>query len=581
MLIALLMSGAAQAQNIQAGSEANQEIRQGQTGVYQFTLRSSEIDPQIQPPELPEIDGLSIEFAGISQGSSVNIFNGHMTRTISKTYQYQVTGVKQGVYTIPGFEVEVAGRKVEIPSTTIRVVEGLQTTVWSELELPREQIYVGEAVLAKLRVIYDPSEIIQLASARQGSPFHAKGNDSFTISEFGNQQTRDVERDGRLLREVSFEVKITPLKAGPQPMVIQSDLNITLNSRQQQRRTRSMFDQFFGSRYEMQQVSLYTEDNDIDVQPLPEEGRPTYFTGGIGTFTVDRPRLSESSGMAGEPLTMTLTVRGQGNFDRLQAPTLAESDAWRDYPPEEEFFSADPMGYTGAKTFEYTLIPRDAGDLTTPEINFNFFDPESTQYIEMPIPGQAITVKENPNATRPKRNPVASRRGPELLPIATAPGKFVRTIKPIVTHPAFLAAQVVPLFAIGLMFFSRRQKLRLENDSIYARNVRANQATKAELAAAQKAANERNAADFYAAAQRTVQAAAGRHVEQAPESLTIADIEALAATLGLEAASIQNALEFMEAGDAVRFGGLDGSAIDFNAEYSKLEQTVNALGGKQ
>lgn len=581
MLVALISIGsAAQAQRIQASSEAHQEIRQGQTGVYQFTLRSSDVDPQIPPPEIPKIDGLDIEFANISQGVSQHIINGSFSRTISKTYQYQVTGIEQGDYTIPGFTVDVQGEKVHIPAASVRVVEGLNTTIWTELELPREKIYVGEAVLATLKLYYDPSEIISISQARN-PPFSVKDNDSVTIGQFGNQRERVVRRDGRDLHEISFQVMITPLKSGPTPMVIQSDLVITTRNDQPQRRYRSMLDQFMNNRYQRHQVSLYTPDDPIDVQPLPAEGRPTYFTGGIGIFSVDKPQLSDTKTMAGEPLTMTLTVRGQGNFDRLQAPTLAEDDNWRDYPPEEEFFSADQMGFTGAKTFEYTLISREPGENMTPEINFNFFDPETEKYVELPIPGQQILVEANPNAQRPKRNPVAARRGPELLPIATTPGRLVSTIKPIVTNPIFIGSQLIPALAIGLLFYSRRQQLRLENDSAYARNYYADRATKTEMAAAKQAADQRDATAFYAAAQRAVQAAAGRHVAQAPESLTIADLEEIAQSRNADEDQLARIRAFMEAGDAIRFGGLANAQIDFSAEYAQLEKTVNALGGNR
>ncbi|GHC05177.1 BatD family protein [Cerasicoccus arenae] len=579
----------AHAQDYSATSDFQPNIiREGERSRYQFTISSSSGNFQLDSVEMPQIDGLDFQYAGNSSSQEMSVTNQGFSRTLRQIYGFQVTGQKEGEYTMPLFHVIIDGKKIEVPSATLKVIKptdnpttGNEKSMWTELELPRESLYVGEAVLAKLKLIYDPNQIIDVGQARN-PPFSVKEGDAFAIGQFGNQQSQDIEHEGRILREVSWQVMLTPLKTGPQPMVIQMDLVVAMKGNQQQRRSRhSLMDQLMGNRYERQQVTLYTEDRNIEVQPLPEENRPTYFTGGIGLFTVDKPKLSQRSAKAGEPLTMTLVVRGQGNFDRLQAPSLEQSDNWRDYPPEEQYFPADALGYVGYKTFEYTLIPREAGELKTPEINFNFFDPETAKYVELPIPGQLIPVAENPNAQSPKRNPVTARRGPELLSIASTPGQWVSAIRPVITDPIFLGGQAIPAILLGLMIFHRRRELRLQNDAAYARNIRADKHTRIELAAARQAASAADAQAFFAAAQRTVQAAAGRTVEQAPESLTVIDIEAIARRQGLSDEDVQNAREFIESGDAIRFGGLSQSKIDFSSELSRLEKTVNALGGSK
>ncbi|WP_309400079.1 BatD family protein [Cerasicoccus maritimus] len=571
---------------ISSGFEPN-VIRVNQYANYQFSVSNSRGSVKLEEAQKPEVPGLPMQYLGPNTQTIMNSTNGHVRHMYINAYAFRAAPEKPGEYTVPAFKIRVNGQDLEVPAAKLTVLDaqepdanGNGPAVVTEIEWPREKFYVGEAIKAKVKLIVDPEQVQRMRVLRD-VPFIVKEGDAFTISNFSQSDSKRIVRDNQVLEEHSWEVVITPLKTGQQSITLQSDWAVTTKSDRNQRRGRSLMDSFFINPYDTQQVTLYSEHDTIDVQPLPNEGQPTYYTGGIGMFTVDKPRLSESTGKAGEPLTMILTVRGQGNFERLQAPTLAESDAWRDYAPEEEFFAADQIGYTGAKTFEYTLIPRDSGELTTPEIAFNFFDPETAKYVELPIPGQAITIAENPNAQRPKRNPVAARRGPELLPIATTAGAFVSAISPIVKNPVFIAGQIVPALAIGLLFLSRRQKLRLEQDAEYARNVRANQATKAELATASNAAQQQDATAFYAAAQRAVQAAAGRHVEQAPESLTIADLESVATKLKADETTLKNIRAFMEAGDAIRFGGLANADIDFSAELARLETTVNNLGGKQ
>ncbi|MGE9296142.1 MAG: BatD family protein [Puniceicoccales bacterium] len=568
-------------------------VREGDSIQYQFTLSSSEIDPRLESLSIPSVEGLEVQYVGTRSGREMNVGSGGFQQTIRQTYQFMVRAKGAGEYTMPAFNVSVAGQQVTIPAAKVKVLEHNaqgadgrdQAALFAELELPRENHYVGEAVLAKLKLFVDDQRV---RSVRGGTnrPISIKEGDAFRVGDFDETPAKMVEKDGRVLLEYSWDVMITPLKTGPQPLVIQLDLVVGMASSSSAREPMSRIEQLFGgsfpSSFNQQRVSLYTEHEDLEILPLPTENKPAGFTGGIGMFTVDQPRLSTTTPMAGEPVTMTLVVRGQGNFDRMQPPVLATSDSWRDYEPETAFRAADATGYTGVKTFEYTIIPRDAGDLETPEIAFNFFNPDTAKYVELPIPGEAVTVRPNPNAKRPApkvRNPVEARRGPELLPIASSEGPWVRSIRPIVTNPIFLGAQVLPALALGLFVVRRRKELRLENDAVYARRVRSAQMMKQELQHARQAAARQDAAAFYAAAQRGVQAAAGRHVAAAPESLTAAEVDSIAARQGLDEVQRCTLREFFEAGDAIRFSGMSGAGIDFASESKRLEQSLNILGG--
>jgi len=258
------------------------------------------------------------------------------------------------------------------------------------------------------------------------------------------------------------------------------------------------------------------------------------------------------------------------------------SDNWRNYEPSATFDPVDQVGYQGVKTFEYTIIPRNSGELETPEIAFNFFNPDTAKYVELPIPGESVTVAPNPNArpAQPKvRNPVAARRGPELLPIATNPGKWVRSIKPVLTNPFFWGAQVIPALAFGLLFVRRREQLRLQNDPAYARRVRAAQMVNDERDRARRAVLGKQVVAFYEAAQRGVQAAAGQTVEAEPGSLTAADVDRIAQAKGLSNKQRDTLKAFFETGDAIRFSGVSAAEVHFESELARLEEVLQALGG--
>ncbi|MEO0794129.1 MAG: BatD family protein [Verrucomicrobiota bacterium] len=566
-------------------------VRAGEAAQFELRLSSSSISPALRELELPEVPGLEMQYRQNSSGSENYMGPQGFRQIVHRSYIFRVVAAEPGDYTLPAFEVYIGDITVQVPESSLRVLEAAAPTtqgdlIFAKLEFPREQHYVGEAVPAKLKLIYDPDRIKEVR-AGSSRPIHVKEGDAFTVGDFVNEKIEATEHEGQIMNQLSWDVLVTPLKTGPQPLVVQLDLVVATKSAQGSARNDRFMPMFggslFGPRYNRERVSIYTDD-ELDVAPLPTENKPDDFAGGIGMFTVGAPVLSDSETMAGEPITMTLVIRGQGNFDRMEAPVLAMSDDWRDYPPESSFQPSGELGFTGVKTFEYTLIPRTPGEFETPEVQFNFFDPESAQYVELPIAGKSVTIIPNPDAKRPiasNRNRLSARGGPELLPIAVSTGSFVQAIRPVVTHPAFLGAQIIPALLLGYVVLRRRKEIRLETDAVYARRLKSDRAMAAAIESAQNAAEKKDIQALYSAAQSGIQAAAGRHVEAAPESMTESEVDAIAESRGLTDEQRQTLRSFFEASDAIRFGGIGGSTINFTDELRRLEAIIKQLGGDE
>ena len=61
----------------------------------------------------------------------------------------------------------------------------------------------------------------------------------------------------------------------------------------------------------------------------------------------------------GDPITVTTTIAGRGNFDRVNAPVLEDERGWHKYPPSSKFKQDDEVGISGTKTFETVLSPNE------------------------------------------------------------------------------------------------------------------------------------------------------------------------------------------------------------------------------
>ncbi len=60
----------------------------------------------------------------------------------------------------------------------------------------------------------------------------------------------------------------------------------------------------------------------VNIKDVPEEGRPENYIGAIGRFQFDAD-LAPRKAKTGDPMTLTLTLSGQGTLDSITAPDLS------------------------------------------------------------------------------------------------------------------------------------------------------------------------------------------------------------------------------------------------------------------
>ena len=136
--------------------------------------------------------------------------------------------------------------------------------------------------------------------------------------------------------------------------------------------------------------TLKTKPIPLNVQPLPEVGRPTNFMGAVGEYNitaqVDRNKLEVR-----KALTLTLEISGVGNIKTVTPPKISPINGFRVETPIHVKGDAD-----NRTTYTYVLIPLKGGILQIPAIEFAYFSPVKNSYQVTktnPIP---ITVLPNP-----------------------------------------------------------------------------------------------------------------------------------------------------------------------------------------
>ena len=260
-----------------------------------------------------------------------------------------------------------------------------------------------------------------------------------------------------------------------------------------------------------QQIKLTAPAVSVDILPLPP-GKPDDFSGGIGDFHLEAeatPRRAQ----AGDPVTVRLVLTGQGNFPRVNAPTLADATGLRTYPATSQFKADDDVGLSGTKTFEQVVVsggPRDA----LPAYHFNYLDPATGKYVSLdtaPVavkiegsaaPAPAASAAPALAASTPAPTPTLTPRpAQDILYIRNDPGPARRRADflPLYRRPAFWWAQLLPLAALlgtaGLLGLRARGRNEMARQQADLRRQRG----QLQRALRQETTNRR---DFYTAAAR-------------------------------------------------------------------------------
>ena len=343
---------------------------------------------------VPPVGGLTLRNIQTSSEQHVSLINGQATYSITQKLTVDAIPQRTGSFTIPAYTLEYGNESIRVPAATLSVVERSANTtsttdelVFLSLDTP-QQLYVGQTTQLELKLFV--AEGIDL----RGLSAIEKTAEGFTLS--GGPSNQDPTKSAEIANNRRYSVftwplEITPIRSGKQELNFYLELSIVLP--RQRSRSNSpfgsiLFGDFFGR---AERIGAYTKPTEIDVLPLPTEGKPESFSGAIGQFNIEISADAESTRVS-EPIMLSLKASGEGNFDRIHGPELPQADGWRSYPPETIFEKNESQPLKGAKRFDYIFVPEKAGTLELPKVNFSFFDPKAERYIELTGPTLSVEV---------------------------------------------------------------------------------------------------------------------------------------------------------------------------------------------
>jgi len=444
-----------------AAAQARLELRLSREPFYpgvpvELHVSTTELDAEPEPScwaEEPEAGQLT--FRGIipNISSSVRIVNGRISRSESATFtcQYQFVAPEPGSYRVGPFRMRQAGQQLEIQSRIIEVrAIPLDPRLRVRVLVPEEPIYVGQHLPVRIEWWLDQelkdrihrysirSRLFEATDAFRfiGDPVAGRGDQILAIEtaegELSLRATVTERREGgRTYLVLGTERTLVPLRTGEFDLAA-ATVHVDEITRWQR--------DLFGRRTAAGTRKIFSQDvpRKLIVKAPPSRSQPDSFAGAVGRGFSLEVAADRSVVQLGDPITLTLTVRGDGNLASVGPPRL---DAGGGLSAEQfRLPEGDVSGriIDDAKVFQITLRVLDDSVREVPALAYSWFDPELDEYqtaksrpIALSVrPAQVISADDVMAATPEPRiptmdEPEASPTQPESPP--TRRGSFSLT----------------------------------------------------------------------------------------------------------------------------------------------------------
>ncbi len=548
-------------------------------------------------PKLPPMDDFG-SFLGSGSSQQIQFINGQMSATRTITYTFQAT--RAGKFTIGPVSVNLDGKVQKTDPITIEIGSSPSAgrnapnrsprPSVDEPDLPEgalfvralpsaRQVYLNQPVVISYK-IYTRLDLSSYGVSKQP----AAGG--FWVEDYpiGNRPQTSVEviNGKRYVVAVIKKLALYPTTSGKKtvsPLELQCEVTLP-------RRRGSLLDDFFGSPFrgfgEPVTKLISSDEVEINVLPLPEEGKPRGFDGAVGTFSVDLTADKDEVSV-NDAATLRLTVSGEGNFPTMGTPELTLPSTFETYPPKiEEKIDKASAGLRGSKTYEYVVIPRSAGAETIGPFDLAYFDPQSKSYKTARSDAVTLHVSGSGNSGDEMSAPVAKQElkllGQDIRFIKTNSAGFRKIGAGRISSTTLWVAGLLPLLALAAAFSYRKRLDRVRGDIAYARDRRAFRLARKRLAKARALLDPSTQSEFFAEAGKALHGFLADKLNIAEAGLISDQVGALLAEKGVPEEVTEAYFDCMHTCDLQRFAPSQATKAQMMEFLERAERAMGKLG---
>ena len=570
---------------------------------FQITYAFQGNGTNFRAPAIPDFNTLM----GPSQSTSMQIMNGSVSQSISFTYVLQA--VKEGTFTISPATIESSGKngkeKFMSNSLNIIVVKGNAPAAGGQKGGGNQQQSGGESVAGGKNVFLKVS--VDKANAYQGEGiivtyklFTKVDLVNYAISKmpssngFWSQEIQLPQQpqfhyenyDGVQYKVAEIKKFVLfPQRSGSlslEPM--EGEVIARVQVKRQQ--SRDPFDQFFNNPFfgnvQDVKVALKSETVRITVHDLPTHA-PANFTGAVGNFSMEAS-LDKNETKAHDAVTLKIKVTGKGNVKLIETPKINFPAEFESYDPKVNTnVSATVAGVSGSKTFEYLIIPRNAGEYKIPISGFSYFDLDKKRYVSIDGTEFLLKVAKGAETVTTTVSGVSKSDiqfiGKDIRFIKTAVPSFVQSNQILYNTPVFYSLIAAPALMFVFLLVFRRRYQEMQSNITLMRSRKANKVAKKRLSAAKKFLGENKREAFLDEMFRALWGFISDKLQISVSELTKDNVVSALSAKNISKESTELFIEALDACELARFAPGVASSIDEIykkgiAVISKLEEEI-------
>jgi len=335
-------------------------------------------------PDIQGVQNFDVRPGGTS--SRIEFINGKISSGVDYTYFIQPQ--KIGTFQIGPARVLIDGKAYTSNSAKLRVVQPAggksadSNPIFLTAELSDDTVYVEEQTIYTLK--------LYLRRNVRNINLNLPETENLIFKQISKPTEYRSTRSGQDFQVIEVRYALVPSKAGSYAVdPAKMSMTVLQASRSS---NRSFFDDPFSSFSSGRPLSVTSKSVQLTVRPLPQEGKPPDFSGLVGKFNIGS-KLEPISLKTGESATLTVSVSGQGNVNRipdLKMPELSHIKIYADKPVLES--TQDSEGLKGSKTMKWALVPEKDGLLEVPPVTISFFDTQNRVYKTLKSANYTLSV---------------------------------------------------------------------------------------------------------------------------------------------------------------------------------------------
>ena len=364
-------------------------INEGESITLNLNIKNIESDPDIILPDIPYFRIVS----GPATSSSTNIqfINGKMTKSATMIMTWSLIPMKIGRLIIPNMTFEISNRVYETEPISIIVnkrdnnQKRKLSKYFIEAEIDNTTPYRGEQVT----LTYTLYTQVDITSFNENLP---KYNGFWTEEIYSptNLTLRKVRKNNIQYSAATIKkIALFPTKSG---RVQINPLTAVIGVRENKRRNNFSL---FGPPSTKHTISTNIIALEIQSLPMNNTGKTSAI---VGDWKI-QSNISAINTKQDEAITFKIVISGVGNIQTVDMKDISFPNELEVFTPEitiEEHPLRDKMG--GKKHFEWVLIPRFAGKIYIPKIEFTYFDIKVDRWVTKSTDRYQLNIKPNEKA---------------------------------------------------------------------------------------------------------------------------------------------------------------------------------------